>query len=90
VSLKEAVMIFNTHAISATPSISVRAATQGLGQILKRGWDAYWRRRAKRTAVMMLHSLDDHCLHDIGVDRSEIESVIYGKPGDRRLSYERD
>jgi uncharacterized protein YjiS (DUF1127 family) len=89
-SLKEAVMIFNTHAISATPSLSVRAAAQGLGQLLKRGWDAYWRRRAKRTAVMMLHSLDDHCLHDIGVDRSEIESVIYGKPGDRRLSYERD
>jgi hypothetical protein len=45
---------------------------------------------SKRTAVMMLHSLDDHCLHDIGVDRSEIESVIYGKPGDRRLRYERD
>jgi uncharacterized protein YjiS (DUF1127 family) len=83
-------MMSNTHSISATPSISARPATQGIGLILKRGWEAYWRRRAKRTAVMMLHSLDDHCLHDIGLDRSEIESVIYGKPGDRRLSYERD
>ena len=87
-------MMSNTHAISATPSISARPAAQGIGQaiglILKRGWEAYWRRRAKRTAVMMLHALDDHCLHDIGVDRSEIESVIYGKPADRRLRYERD
>ena len=83
-------MTSNTHTISASPSISGRQATQGFGLLLKRGWDAYWRRRAKRTAVMMLHALDDHCLHDIGVDRSEIESVIYGKPGDRRLRYEGD
>jgi uncharacterized protein YjiS (DUF1127 family) len=81
-------MIFDAHAISATPSISVRAEPQGLGGILKRGWDAYWRRRARQTAIVMLHSLDDHCLHDIGLDRSEIESVVYGKRGDRRLRYE--
>ena len=46
--------------------------------------------RAQRTTVFMLHGLDDHTLHDIGVDRSEIEFVVYGKPSDRRLRYERD
>jgi len=83
-------MIFNTPSISAIPSTSARSASQGPGSLLKSWWDAYWRQRAKRTAVLMLHSLDDHCLQDIGVDRSEIESVIYAKPGDRRLRYDRD
>ena len=83
-------MMSNTHAISATPSMSARAEPQGLGGILKKKWDAYWRRRAQWTAVAMLHSLDDRCLQDIGVNRSEIESVVYGKPRDRRPSYERD
>jgi uncharacterized protein YjiS (DUF1127 family) len=77
-------MMSNTHAISATPS------TQGLGSFLKTRWDGYWRRRAQRATVFMLRSLDDHSLHDIGVDRSEIESVVYGKPGDRRLRYGRN
>jgi len=83
-------MMSNTYAISATPSISARSESQGLGRVLKSWWDGYWRRRAQRATVFMLRSLDDHSLHDIGVDRSEIESVVYGKPGDRRLRYERN
>jgi len=37
--------------------------------------------------VLMLRALDDRSLHDIGVDRSEIDSVVYGKPDERRLRY---
>jgi uncharacterized protein YjiS (DUF1127 family) len=61
--------------------------THGLGGVFKTWWDAYWTRRAQRSTVMILRSLDDHSLHDIGLDRSEIESVVYGRPGDRRLRY---
>ena len=76
-------MMTNAHALSARP------ATHGLAGTLKSWWEAYWMMRARRTTVMMLRALDDRCLHDIGVDRSEIESVVYGTPGDRRVRYER-
>lgn len=44
---------------------------------LRSAWRAYWRRRAKR-ATQFLQSLDDRTLKDIGIDRSEIDSVVYG------------
>ena len=85
-------MTSSMHAISATPSISARSRqashAQGLGSLLRSWWDAYWAHRAQRATVLMLRSLDAHTLHDIGLDRSEIESVVYGRRGDRRLGYE--
>lgn len=47
-------------------------------------WRAYWRHRAERATLFMLQSLDDRTLKDIGIDRSEIGSVVYGAR-DRRL-----
>ena len=82
-------MISNSHAISSASSTSARHDKHA-GSLLKSWWDAYWTMRARRTTVMMLRSLDDRSLHDIGVDRSEIESVVYGKPRDRTLHYERN
>jgi uncharacterized protein YjiS (DUF1127 family) len=45
--------------------------------LAQRAWTTYWRRKAERAAVFALHALDDRTLKDIGMDRSEIESVVY-------------
>jgi uncharacterized protein YjiS (DUF1127 family) len=81
-------MISDTHAVSTIQYIPTRSGSQGLGSLLKSWWDAYWTLRAQRATALVLRSLDDHSLHDIGLDRSEIESVVYGKSGDRRVRYE--
>ncbi len=81
-------MTYGTHAMAGTPSLSAQSPSPNVGGVLRSWWEAYWRRRAQRTAAMMLRSLDDHCLHDIGIDRSEIDSVVYGTGGERRLRYE--
>jgi len=49
-------------------------------------WHAWWRHRAERATILMLHSLDDRALRDIGMDRSEIESVVYGAREDCRVA----
>jgi uncharacterized protein YjiS (DUF1127 family) len=57
--------------------------THGLAQTLWTWWEGFWTRRAKLATVALLRGLDDRVLHDIGIDRSEIESVVYGKGADR-------
>jgi uncharacterized protein YjiS (DUF1127 family) len=54
------------------------------GTALARAWRAYWQRRANRAAMVMLQSLDARALHDIGIDRSQIEWAVYGLQGERR------
>ena len=55
---------------------------------IARAWRSYWQRRARRATIHLLHSLDDRTLHDIGVGRSEISSLVYGRRGDRTRCYE--
>jgi uncharacterized protein YjiS (DUF1127 family) len=55
-----------------------------IGGAVRNVWRAYWRRRAGRATLVMLQALDDRALKDIGIDRSEIESVVYGDCGSRR------
>ena len=50
-------------------------------------WRRYWVRRAQRATVVILRSLDDRTLRDIGISPSEIESCVYGDVPDRRRPY---
>ena len=72
------------------------SAAERILDMAQRAWASYWAYRAQLAAVAMLHSLDDRALKDIGLDRSEIESVVHagrehGKPAaiDRARSAER-
>src|SRR5207247_961545 len=82
--IKEAAMTCSSQAMD-TRSDAVRTFTNAprLGDFVRQAWHAYWARKARRATVYMLRSLDDHALHDIGVHRSEIESVVYGRSGER-------
>jgi uncharacterized protein YjiS (DUF1127 family) len=74
-------MASSQHAATALPcphpahgSIGRKAAN-----LARRAWARYWARRAAHATVAVLHSLDDRALKDIGLDRSEIESVVYSE-----------
>ncbi|HEY1243883.1 MAG TPA: DUF1127 domain-containing protein [Hyphomicrobiaceae bacterium] len=56
--------------------------------LTRRAWSRYWTRRAAQATVAMLHALDDRALKDIGLDRSEIESVVHSTSRrERRLCW---
>jgi uncharacterized protein YjiS (DUF1127 family) len=76
-----------THLIPTADRGSASLAARA-GNGFAKAWHAYWQRRARRAAVELLHSLDDRTLHDIGVCRSEISSVVYGRTRDRTRCYE--
>jgi uncharacterized protein YjiS (DUF1127 family) len=63
-------------------------AASRLRQVIRRWWRTYWERRARKATVLILQSLDDRTLHDIGITPSEIESCVYGGLRDRRRHYD--
>ena len=59
-----------------------------MADMTRHAWSRYWTRRAERAAIAVLHTLDDRSLKDIGLDRSEIESVVSSAaPGERRVHW---
>jgi uncharacterized protein YjiS (DUF1127 family) len=62
----------------------------GILSVFAKGWQAYWNWRVKRTTVLMLRSLDRRTLRDIGVDPSEIVSLVHDAEGNRRHRLQRD
>jgi uncharacterized protein YjiS (DUF1127 family) len=62
--------------------------TGRFAQSLHAIWRGYWARRAQKATVLMLQSLDDRTLRDIGIGPGEIESCVYGKARDRRRGYD--
>lgn len=73
------------HALYTPPykALPLRLA-DSLHRLAQRGWLAFEesrRRRAQRATVLYLQELDDHLLHDLGIDRSELASIA-ANPGD--------
>ncbi len=66
---------FLDQQISATAYRAVNAA-EALGNAARRFFEAWRQRREIRTSVAVLSALDDRTLQDIGIDRSEIRSVV--------------
>jgi uncharacterized protein YjiS (DUF1127 family) len=75
-------MIHFQRTSADAPSISSATATFA-AYIRKRAQLALNRRRLRRT-MHILKSLDDRTLHDIGLDRSEIESAVSTRGCERR------
>jgi uncharacterized protein YjiS (DUF1127 family) len=69
-----------------TWQLPARSLPQRLAGALHSAWIAYWEDRAERATVGVLHSLDDRTLKDIGLDRSEIESVAHNLGQERRVN----
>jgi uncharacterized protein YjiS (DUF1127 family) len=73
-----------TTADHRTPStLATRVA-----RIAWRAWYAYWDWRARQATVQILLALDSRTLRDIGLSRGEIQSVVYGRRGERRMRYD--
>jgi uncharacterized protein YjiS (DUF1127 family) len=68
-------MSLNTQTLTAGGATAA-IVVQRLPELGKNLWRAYWRRRSERATIAVLHALGDNVLHDIGIDRSEIESVV--------------
>lgn len=64
----------NPATLRAAPASGHGGLLGGLKMIL----DTYRKSWQRRAAAATLQSLDDHLLKDIGLDRSEIMSVVYG------------
>jgi uncharacterized protein YjiS (DUF1127 family) len=74
---------------TSCPSQSLTARTDlWVVQSLRNLWRAYWARRARRASILLLSSLDDRTLADIGLARSEIESVVHDRSRQRMRYYE--
>ena len=59
-----------------------------MGDMARHIWTRYWMRRAEHATIGILHALDDRTLKDIGLDRSEIDSVVCSTRRDeRRISW---
>ena len=67
----------------------VGSMSHRLGAAFNNTWKKYWAWRATRAAIFALHGLHDHELKDMGIDRSEIESVVHGAAPGRKRSTER-
>ena len=68
---------------AAAASALLGAAAETVVTTARTWWRAYALWRERSSAVRELRALDDRTLRDIGVNRSEIEWVVYGSDATR-------
>lgn len=87
-------MSTNSHALIERESEALpingkpRELLASAANALRKFWKAYWTHQVRRATVMLLQSLDDRALADIGFKRSEIESVVCETTSDRLRRYD--
>jgi uncharacterized protein YjiS (DUF1127 family) len=86
-NLQELTMTLSSQVLN-DGSAGLSLAAHRVADLGKGLWQAYWRRRAERATINLLHSLGDKVLHDIGIDRSEIESVVRTRSKGRLQRFE--
>ena len=64
------------------------AVSARIGSIVRQLWRAYWDHQARRATIMLLHTLDDRALADIGFKRSEIDPAVFASTSDRLRRYD--
>jgi uncharacterized protein YjiS (DUF1127 family) len=57
-------------------------------RIVRAWWRDYCDRQARKATLIILKSLDERTLRDIGITASEIESCVHNKLCDRRRRYD--
>jgi uncharacterized protein YjiS (DUF1127 family) len=58
-----------------------------IGLAIASCWQRLAERRRNRLTIRMLEGLSDRMLHDIGIDRSEITSVVWRRGTDRHPAH---
>jgi uncharacterized protein YjiS (DUF1127 family) len=74
-------------ALATTSRLARMTPTDRFSEVARTWWHSYRRRRRQKATVRALQGLDDRTLKDIGLDRSEIESVAGAGCRDERLRY---
>jgi uncharacterized protein YjiS (DUF1127 family) len=62
-----------------TGQTTIRVLDHRVIAVVGKWWRAFAQWRERTAAIRELHALDDRSLKDIGINRSEIESVVYGR-----------
>ena len=63
------------------------AVIDRLPAVVRRWWHNHQEKRRLRETAHILQGLDDRILRDIGLNRSEIESMVATQGAERRLRY---
>lgn len=80
-------MAYGAETLSHGAQARRRSNAGAIEGVVAGWWRAYWAHRARSATVQALRGLDDRTLNDIGVERSEIESIVYGSPPSDRLRH---
>ncbi len=75
-------------AVTRSAQTLTRACLYRVSSTARRLWHAYWDHQARRATAMILQALDDRALADIGFQRSEIESMVFGQTSEFRRPYD--